>query len=111
MATLKKNKKNTEVEEVAETTAPESEGTEYLNEAEQAALAEQHEQEIEDSKKVSIEKMEKAVEVVQNHFNLGDKSFAVNGFADKGNKCQLSMSNEDFDLVVTIKDAEKFMIN
>lgn len=82
----------------------------YLNEAEQTALAEQHEKDSEDSKKVSIDKMEEAVRVASENFNLFDKGFSVNGFADKGTKVQLSISNGDFDLVVTIKDAEKFGI-
>lgn len=120
MATLKsKRQKKAEIEEltaVAEETATEvveetpAEST-YLNEAEQTALAEQHEKDTAESKKVSIAKMESAVEVVSDHFNLYDKNFVVNGFADKGSKCQLSMSNGDFDIVVTIKDAEKFGIN
>lgn len=82
----------------------------YMNEAEQKALAEQHEKDNEDSKKVSIDKMEEAVRVASENFNLFDKGFSVNGFADKGSKVQLSISNGDFDLVVTIKDAEKFGI-
>lgn len=98
MATLKSKRKQ---EAVVES---------YLNEAEQTALAEQHERDVEDSLKVSTAKMESAVEVVQNHFNLCDKGFSVNGFADKGSKCQLSMSNDDFDIVVTVKDTEKFGI-
>ena len=82
----------------------------YLNDAEQKALAEQHENDEENSKKVSIAKMERAVEVVSDHFNLYGHNFIVNGFADKGSKCQLSMSNGDFDIVITIKDSEKFNI-
>lgn len=82
----------------------------YMNEAEQTALAEQHEKDTEDSKKVSIDKMEEAVRVASENFNLLDKGFSVNGFADKGTKVQLSVSNGDFDLVITIKDAEKFGI-
>lgn len=82
----------------------------YLNDAEQKALAEQHEKDSEESKKVSIDKMEEAVRVVSENFNLLDKGFSVNGFADKGTKVQLSVSNGDFDLVITIKDAEKFGI-
>lgn len=89
---------------VNETTSP------YMNEVEQIALAEQHEKVISESKKVSIEKMQMAVEVVQEQFNLCDKNFSVNGFADKGSKCQLSMSNDDFDIVIVIKDTEKFGI-
>lgn len=120
MATLKsKRQKKAEIEEltaeveqstpeVVEETPTESP---YLNEAEQNALAEQHEKDNAESKKVSIAKMERAVEVVSDHFNLYGHDFVVNGFADKGSKCQLSMSNGDFDIVVTIKDAEKFGIN
>lgn len=125
MATLKsKRQKKAEIEEltaeveqstpeVVEETTTEAPTTEspYLNDAEQTALAEQHEKDTAESKKVSIAKMESAVEVVSDHFNLYDKNFVVNGFADKGSKCQLSMSNGDFDIVVTIKDAEKFGIN
>ena len=112
----RKSKKTEPVEEttpetVTETPVEETPVSPYMNEAEQTALAEQHEKDSEESKKVSIDKMKSAVEVVQSMFNLCDKDFSVNGFADKGGKCQLSMSNGDFDIVVTIKDAEKFGIN
>lgn len=89
---------------VEETTSP------YMNDAEQTALAEQHEKDTAESKKVSIAKMQKAVEVVQEHFNLFNKNFSVNGFSDKGSKSHLSMSNDDFDIVIVIKDTEKFGI-
>ena len=117
MATLKsKRKQQAEIEELTamvEESTPEvfediPVESPYLNDAEQTALAEQHEKDTEESKRVSIAKMERVVEVVQEQFNLYDKNFSVNGFADKGSKCQLSMSNGDFDIVVTIKDCEKF---
>lgn len=116
MATLKsKRKQEAEIENLtkeAESVTPEETAVSpYMNGAEQTALAEQHEKDIAESKKVSIEKMEKAVEVVQEQFNLCDKNFAMNGFADKGVKCQLSMSNANFDIVITIKDTEKFGIS
>ena len=111
----RKSKKAETVEETtpAETPAVAEETTSpspYMNEAEQTVLAEQHERDTAESKKVSIEKMQKAVEVAQEQFNLCDKNFSMNGFADKGSKCQLSMSNEDFDIVIVIKDTEKFGI-
>lgn len=117
--TKKRKSKKTDpapVEEVTtpvktpETPAEETSVSPYMNEAEQNALAEQHEKDIAESKKVSIEKMQKAVEVAQEQFNLCDKNFSMNGFADKGSKCQLAMSNEDFDIVIVIKDTEKFGI-
>ena len=97
-------------ETVIETPVEETPVSPYMNEAEQTALAEQHEKDTAESKKVSIDKMESAVEVVSDHFNLYGHDFVVNGFADKGSKCQLSLSNGDFDIVITIKDAEKFGI-
>lgn len=115
--TKNKSKKTAPVEEgvtpVVETTPETIEETStspYMNEAEQTALVEQHEKDTAESKKVSTEKMQMAVEVVQEQFNLCDKNFSVNGFADKGSKCQLSMSNDDFDIVIVIKDTEKFGI-
>ena len=109
----KKSKKTTPIEEevtpVVESTS-ETPVSPYMNEAEQTALAEQHEKDTAESQKVSTAKMENAVEVVQEQFNLCDKNFSVNGFADKGSKCQLSMSNDDFDIVIAIKDTEKFGI-
>lgn len=116
MATLKsKRKQEAKIEnlekEVQKSSPAEETESKYLNEAEQTALSEQHESDIVDSKKVSTIKMEKAVEVVQNMFNLSDKSFVMNGFADKGGKCQLSLSNDDFDIVVVVKDNEKYGIN
>lgn len=123
MATLKsKRKKQAEIEaineELEQSTPVEETPVEevsevnpnYLNEAEQEALAEQKAKDDEESKKVSIVKMEKAVEVVSDAFNLYGHDFVVTGFADKGSKCQIAMSNGDFDIVITVKDSEKFGI-
>lgn len=123
MATLKsKLKKQTEIEnlnEEVEQSAPvekipdeefPAEESKYMNDAEKEALTEQKAKDDEESRKVSIVKMEKAVEVVSDEFNLYDKNFIVTGFADKGSKCQIALSNGDFDIVITVKDAEKFGI-
>ena len=119
MATLKSKRKqkeqienlSKEVEKIVETPVEEETSANlYLNEAEQEALLEQQEVESLTKKNVSIEKMQRAVEVAQTQFNLYDRNFSVNGFVDKGSKSQLSLSNEDFDVVITIKDSEKFGI-
>jgi len=111
MATLKsKRKQELEVKDMVAQETQSEETSKYLNEYEKSALSEQHEKDVEESKRVSTKKMEKAVEIVQNTFNLASGSFVVNGFADKGNKCQLSLSNDDFDLVISVKDTEKFGI-
>lgn len=120
MAKLKSKKKN--VEEVAakteevtteestsvtEVETPVEDPSPYMNAHEQEALSTQAEKDAESIQNVSVEKMTTAIQVVQNIFNLSDKNFAVTGFADKGTKVSLSMSNDDFDLVVVVKDSEK----
>lgn len=89
---------------------PEEAVSPYLNSDEREALTTQHEKDTESEKKVSTEKLQKAVEVVESSFNLSGGNFAVTGFSDKGNKFTLSLSSDDFDLTVTIKDAEKYGI-
>ena len=110
-----KMRKKAEIEELeaeAEAHAPEENVQEnpYINEDEARALSEQVQADEAKSKNVSIKKMEAVVECVQREFHLSEGSFVVNAFADKGNKSQISLSNEDFDIVVTIKDNEKFNI-
>lgn len=102
---LKKLKKEAEVEavEVAEENP-------YINEAEANALSEQAQSEEAKSKEISIKKMETVVDCVQREFHLSEGNYIVNAFADKGNKSQISLSNEDFDIVITVKDNEKFGI-
>ena len=112
---LKMRKKEAEVEaleEEAKAYAPEEpvEENPHINEDEAKALAEQAKNEEAKSKEISIKKMEAVVECVQREFHLSEGNYTVNAFADKGNKSQISLSNEDFDIVVTIKDNEKFGI-
>lgn len=112
---LKMRKKEAELEELqseVEASAPQEDKDEnpYLNEDEAKVLAEQAKSEEAKSKEISIKKMESVVELVQREFNLADGSFVVNSFADKGNKSQISLTNDDFDIVITIKDNEKFNI-
>lgn len=111
---LKMRKKETEpeVNEVEVTVSDETvEENPHINEAEAEALSKQAEAEEAKSKEISIKKMESVVECVQKEFHLSEGNYIVNAFADKGNKSQISLSNEDFDIVVTIKDNEKFGIN
>ena len=91
----KKNKKC--VDEDTELTAHEQEAIEA-----QVAADE------EDSKKVSFKKMEKAVSLLEETFNLKDQLFNVTAFTDKGNTVKVSMSNGAFDVAITINDAEAF---
>lgn len=110
--TLKMRKKEAEVEALeaeAQASNPDVENP-YINEDEAKVLAEQAKAEEAKSKEISIKKMEAVVECVSNEFHLADGNYVVNAFADKGNKSQISLSNEDFDIVVTIKDNEKFGI-
>ena len=112
---IKMRKKEAEVEalenEVRASAPTETvEDNPHINEDEAKALAEQVKSDEAKSKEISIKKMESVVECVQREFHLAEGNYVVNAFADKGNKSQISLSNEDFDIVVTIKDNEKFGI-
>lgn len=116
MASLKSVRKKEQELEALETeskaTAPAevAEENSYINEDEKKALSAQAKEDEAKSKEISIQKMASVVECVQEQFHLADKGYVVNGFADKGNKSQISLSNEDFDIVITVKDNEKFGI-
>lgn len=112
---LKMRKKEAEVEAMekelkASATNETVEENPHINEDEARALSEQVKADEAKSKEISIKKMEAVVECVSEAFHLADGNYVVNAFADKGNKSQISLSNEDFDIVVTIKDNEKFGI-
>ena len=107
---LKKEVEVTEVEADVQTPVTEGEENPYINEDEKEALTAQAEEKEAKSKEISVKKMASVVELVQNEFNLAEGNYVVNAFADKGNKSQISLSNEDFDIVITIKDNEKFGI-
>lgn len=112
---LKMRKKEAEVEALSkevEASAPEvvEEENPHINDEEKKALTAQAEADEAKSKEISIKKMESIVDCVQREFHLSEGNYTVNAFADKGNKSQISLSNEDFDIVVTIKDNEKFGI-
>lgn len=78
---------------------------EELTAEEQEALSEIAAQD-EEAKKVSFKKMEKAVALLEEEFNLKDKSFSVTSFTDKGNTVKVSMTNGSFDITVCINDAD-----
>lgn len=109
----KMRKKKAEVEALeaeVQASAPDEAENPYINEDEAEALAKQVEADEAKSKEISIKKMKSVVKCVQREFHLSEGNYTVNAFNDKGNKSQISLSNEDFDIVVTIKDNEKFCI-
>ena len=56
----------------------------------------------------ATEKMNKALALVFDVFDLEDKSYIMTAFKDKGNSCSLELANEDFTVGVTIKNCERF---
>ena len=80
------------------------EEAEYLNDEEKDALESGTSDE--SSSSVSTKKMEKTVALLEKMFHLEDKSFSVTSFTDKGKSVKLSMTNGDFDVSVTVNDAE-----
>lgn len=111
---LKMRKKEAELEALENEVPTQEETAEenpYINADEKEALSVQADAIEEETKQISIKKMELVVDCVQREFHLADGNYVVCAFADKGNKSQISLSNEDFDITVTVKDNEKFGIN
>lgn len=111
MATLKK--KNTveevptmEVTDTTETTEEQS----YMNEEEKEVLTSDGEQYIDDSTKVSSDKMNKVLNLLQDTYNLRGKGFELIGYADKGNKIVATLANTDYEAQFTIKSSEVIMM-
>jgi hypothetical protein len=80
-----------------------------LNEAETEALSSQTAED-EKSREISMKKMEQIVALVSDRFNLSDGNYVVTAFSDKGNKSQISLANDGFEITVLVKDNEAFGI-
>jgi RNA-splicing ligase RtcB len=112
MATLKAKSKSAKAvsKKVEEKEAVKTADEKYMNEEEKEVLQKHADVKEEEDSKVSTEKMEKAVEVVQKLFNLTGKNFVVSSFTDGGTNCKLSLANSDFEMQIKIKDAEKYKL-
>lgn len=53
-------------------------------------------------------KMNEALALVFDVFDLEDKGYVMTAFKDKGNSCSLELVNEDFTVGVTIKNCGAF---
>ena len=56
----------------------------------------------------ATKKMNKALALVFDVFDLEDKGYVMTAFKDKGNKCSIELANEDFIVSVDIKNCERF---
>lgn len=56
----------------------------------------------------ATKKMNKALALVFDVFDLEDRGYVMTAFKDKGNSCSLELANEDFTVGVTIKNCERF---
>ena len=56
----------------------------------------------------ATKKMNKALALVFDVFDLEDKGYVMTAFKDKGNKCSIELANGDFTVNVDIKDCERF---
>ena len=56
----------------------------------------------------ATKKMNKALALVFDIFDLEDRGYIMTAFKDKGHSCSLELANEDFTIGVTIKDCERF---
>lgn len=102
--------KKTKTEEVAEeTTTEESTESEYMTDGEKEVLEEDGQQYKEEQEKVSSEKMNKVLDLLQEQFNLRDKGFELTGYADKGNKIVATLTNQDYEATFTLKSQDTIM--
>ena len=104
--------KKTKTEEVAEeTTATTEESTESecMTEDEKEVLEDDGQQYKEEQEKVSSEKMNKVLDLLQEQFNLRDKGFELTGYADKGNKIVATLTNQDYEATFTLKSQDTIM--
>ena len=109
MATLKKKKENTVEEAPAQKVTETTEEQSYMNEEEKEVLIADGEQYIEDSTKVSSDKMNKVLDLLQDTYNLRGKGFELIGYADKGNKIVATLANTEYEAQFTIKSSEVIM--
>ena len=56
----------------------------------------------------ATKRMNKALALVFDVFDLEDKGYIMTAFKDKGHSCSLELANEDFTVGVTIKNCERF---
>ena len=56
----------------------------------------------------ATKKMNKALALVFDVFDLEDRGYVMTAFKDKGHSCSLELANEDFTIGVTIKNCERF---
>lgn len=103
--------KKTKTEEVAEETATTEESTEseFMTEDEKEVLEDDGQQYKEEQEKVSSEKMNKVLDLLQEQFNLRDKGFELTGYADKGNKIVATLTNQDYEATFTLKSQDTIM--
>lgn len=80
----------------------------YTTEKEDEALQKHADGVVEEQSKVSTEKMESAIALLEEQFDLKGKGYSVNSFSDSNTNCTVKVSNDDFDLTIKVKDCEKF---
>ena len=56
----------------------------------------------------ATKKMNKALALVFDIFDLEDEDYVMTAFKDKGYSCSLELANEDFTVGVTIRNCERF---
>lgn len=81
-----------------------------MNEEEKEVLTSDGEQYIDDSTKVSSDKMNKVLNLLQDTYNLRGKGFELIGYADKGNKIVATLANTEYEAQFTIKSSEVIMM-
>lgn len=81
----------------------------YMTEEEKEVLEEDGQQYQEEQSKVSSEKMNEVIQLLQEEFNLKNKGFEVVGYADKGNKIVVILANSNYEATITLKSQDTIM--
>lgn len=60
---------------------------------------------------VSSERMHKVVELLQDEFDIRNKSFELTGYNDKGNKIEATLSNVEYEVKFTLRTNALMKLN
>ena len=77
---------------------------------EQEVMNFDEEQCADDSAKVSSEKMNKVIDLLQDKYNLKGNNFELIGYADKGNKIVATLANTEYEVQFTIKSQDILLL-
>ena len=111
MAKIRKKAKAEKTVETVETPVETTTEETYMNEAEAEVLEKDGQEYFESQGEVSSERMHKVVELLQEEFDIKNKSFELTGYNDKGNKIEAVLSNMEYEVKFVLKTNALMKLN